>query len=61
MTITDLRLPAQQRPVHDDTVTPESQNLALLEQRLQDPALAGYHDEIREAIHRLTATSMLGA
>jgi len=47
MTVTDVR------PV-EDTRTPESQNLAVLQDALKEPALVGWDAEIRAAIQRLT-------
>ncbi len=41
--------------------TPESQDLARLEAMLNDPDLAGFHDDIRKSITELRAKSVLGA
>jgi hypothetical protein len=64
MTITDVRVP-QQRTADHDTVTPESQRLAVLRRQLAeyaaDPAVGGWADEIRAEIAQLTATSALAA
>jgi hypothetical protein len=54
MTVTDIR-PAE------STATPESQDLALLQARLEDPDLAGFRKEIQQAIVELRAKSALGA
>lgn len=61
MTITDVRIPGQRSAGHDETVTSESQDLSQLRAMLDDPDYAGFRTEIREAIRRLTATSVLGA
>lgn len=45
----------------ESTVTPESQDLNLLEAMLEDPDLAGFHEEIQRAIVELRAKSALGA
>lgn len=55
MTVTDVRIP-QQRTADHDTITPESQSLSNLRAMLNDPALAGYHEQIRDSIARLQAT-----
>lgn len=49
MTILDLPRPTAEK-------TPESQRLDLLHKYLDDPACAGWRDQIREEIRRLTAT-----
>ena len=56
MTVTDVRIPGQRQPGHDSLATPESQSLANLRAMLDDPALAGYHEQIRDSIARLQAT-----
>lgn len=53
MTILDLPRTAE--------TTPESQDVEALRAMLDDKSLAGFHEEIRESIRRLTATSVLGA
>ncbi|BAL87217.1 hypothetical protein AMIS_19970 [Actinoplanes missouriensis 431] len=59
MTVTDFRIPAPRQAVHDEaTATPESLSLTNLRALLDDPALAGYHDDIRDSIARLQATTI---
>lgn len=62
MTVTDLSPTLIRRRVRTElSATPESQDLDRLQAMLDDVSLTGYHDEIREAIVRLTATSALAA
>lgn len=56
-----MTAPTLPRPTVEESSTPESQNLDSLLAMLADPTLAGFHDDIRESIRRLTATSVLGA
>ncbi|MEU4558434.1 hypothetical protein AB0F72_08590 [Actinoplanes sp. NPDC023936] len=59
MTITDVRIPLQRTATHDEaTATPESLSLDNLRALLDDPALAGYHDDIRDSIARLQAVAL---
>lgn len=62
MTVTDLTVVrARHRVRLESTATPESQDAANLQAMLDDPDLAGYHDDIRAALTKLTATSALAA
>lgn len=45
----------------ESTVSPHSQDLALLESRLKDPDLAGFREDIQRAIVELRAKTALGA
>jgi hypothetical protein len=56
VTVTDLPPPAAV-----PAATPASQNRERLRAMLDDPDLAGFHDDIRAAIVRLAAVSVLGA
>jgi hypothetical protein len=54
MTVIDL-------PRTQSESTPQSQDLESLQAMLDDPMLVGFHDQIRESIRKLTATTVLAA
>ncbi|AEV86896.1 hypothetical protein ACWT_5878 [Actinoplanes sp. SE50] len=71
VTVTDMHIPAQRDPGHDQMVTPESARVAELQEMIRSGQYAGYLDELtdalakakaaRDEIRQLTATSALGA
>lgn len=52
---------APERPVIEDTSTPESQRVDRLQDMLADPAYSPWREQILAAIRKLTATTILGA
>lgn len=61
MTVTDLPTLIRRRIRTEPTATPESHDVTLLREMLDNPDLAGYHDQIRESLVKLTATTVLAA
>jgi hypothetical protein len=57
VTVTDIRPYLTAQPER----TPESQRAENLLAMLDDPTLAGYHDQIRASLAALTATTVLAA
>lgn len=52
---------AAEQPPTGLEATPESHRVEKLQAMLDDPACAGWHDQIREQIAELTATTILGS